>query len=167
MSPDSEANRVFIGLGSNLDNPVEQLNQAINAIESTEELTLIKTSSFYKTAPVGPAGQPDYINAVIEVHTTLLPLVLLKTLQSIENQQGRTREQHWGARTLDLDILLYDDQIINEPILVVPHPHMHERNFVLIPLVEITDDSLVIPGMGQLSELLQHCQDNPIEKLNV
>ena len=97
----------------------------------------------------------------------MLPLVLLKTLQSIENQQGRAREQHWGARTLDLDILLYDDQIINEPNLVIPHPHMHERNFVLIPLAEITDDNLVISGLGQLSELLQHCQDNPIEKLDV
>ncbi|MEJ2213718.1 MAG: 2-amino-4-hydroxy-6-hydroxymethyldihydropteridine diphosphokinase, partial [Gammaproteobacteria bacterium] len=148
MRQDSEVKQVFIGLGSNLDNPASQLQKAIQTLETTEKLSLVKASSLYKTAPVGPPGQPDYINAVVEIHTSMQPLELLSRLQSIENLQGRVRQQHWGARTLDLDILLYQGQQIREPDLVVPHPRIAERNFVLIPLLEITEDSLEIPGMG-------------------
>jgi 2-amino-4-hydroxy-6-hydroxymethyldihydropteridine diphosphokinase len=167
MRQDSEVKQVFIGLGSNLDNPASQLQKAIQTLETTEKLSLVKASSLYKTAPVGPPGQPDYINAVVEIHTSMQPLELLSRLQSIENLQGRVRQQHWGARTLDLDILLYQGQQIREPDLVVPHPRIPERNFVLIPLLEITEDSLEIPGMGQLGQLLDQCQDNPIEKLAI
>ena len=158
---------VFIGLGSNLENPVQQIRTAIDTIKANKSINLVKTSSLYKTAPVGPDGQPDYINAVVEVQTTMQPEALLSALQSIENQHGRKRELHWGARTLDLDILLFDEQVISQPNLVIPHAHIAERNFVLIPLLEITDDSLMIPGKGQLNDLLQQCRDNAIEKLDI
>ena len=158
---------VFIGLGSNLENPVQQIRTAIGAIQANKGINLVKASSLYKTAPVGPEGQPDYINAVVEVQTTMQPQALLATLQTIENQHGRKRQLHWGARTLDLDILLFDEQVISQPNLVIPHAHISERNFVLIPLLEITDDSLMIPGKGQLNDLLQQCRDNAIEKLDI
>ncbi len=158
---------VFIGLGSNLENPVQQIRTAIGTIQANKGINLVKASSLYKTAPVGPEGQPDYINAVVEVQTTMQPQALLATLQTIENQHGRKRQLHWGARTLDLDILLFDEQVISQPNLVIPHAHISERNFVLIPLLEITDDSLMIPGKGQLNDLLQQCRDNAIEKLDI
>lgn len=157
--------RVYLGLGSNLDEPQKQLRSAITTLADSDKIELIRASSLYRTAPVGPAGQPDYYNAVAEINTTLESLQLLHRLQQIENRQGRIRKEKWGARVIDLDILLYDDQLIELPELKVPHPYMKERNFVLIPLKEITDDHFFIPGQGLLQELIRQCPDNAIEKM--
>ncbi len=155
---------VYIGLGSNLDGPRDQLRQAIQAIERVEKITLKKISSFYHTAAVGPAGQPDYLNAVALLETRLSAEKLLDELQKIESSQGRIRQERWGARTLDLDILMYGNEKIRTSRLTVPHEHMLQRNFVLIPLQEIAGDSLVIPGDGLLGAAIKNCPDNPIEK---
>ena len=127
--------KVYIGLGSNLDDPQAQLKKAIIALEMIPSSSVVKTSSFYKSKPVGPQDQPDYINAVIELDTELSAPVLLDYLQVIENEHGRQREQKWGARTLDLDILLFGEEVIHDDRLVVPHVEMHKRGFVLFPLV--------------------------------
>jgi 2-amino-4-hydroxy-6-hydroxymethyldihydropteridine diphosphokinase len=113
-------------------------------------------SSLYHSAPMGPQDQPDYVNAVMAVATALSPMELLRTLQGIENSHGRVRAERWGARTLDLDILLYGEQVIELPDLSVPHIGMTEREFVLYPLYEIAPHT-IIPNKGKLVELLEHC----------
>ena len=149
--------KVYIGLGSNLDDPQSQLKKAIIALEMVPSTSVVKTSSFYRSKPVGPQDQPDYINAVVELDTELSAPVLLDYLQAIENEQGRERKIKWGARTLDLDILLFGDEIINDDRLQIPHVEMQNRGFVLLPLNEILPDCM-IPGVGSVSSLLQ--QDN-------
>ncbi len=149
--------KAYIGLGSNLDDPQYQLKKAIIALEMIPSSSITKTSSFYWSKPVGPQDQPDYINAVAELDTELSELVLLDYLQAIENEQGRERKIKWGARTLDLDILLFGDEVINDERLQIPHVEMHKRGFVLLPLNEIFPDC-VIPNIGSVSSLLQ--QDN-------
>lgn len=146
--------KVYIGLGSNLNDPQSQLKKAIISLEMVPSTTVVRTSSFYKSKPVGPQDQPDYINAVVELDTELSAQVLMDYLQGIENEQGRVREQKWGPRTLDLDILLYGDEIIQGDHLEVPHVEMHKRGFVLVPLDEISPDC-VIPGVGSVQTLLQ------------
>ncbi|MGB2360165.1 MAG: 2-amino-4-hydroxy-6-hydroxymethyldihydropteridine diphosphokinase, partial [Porticoccaceae bacterium] len=135
----------YIGLGSNLSDLVDgqhrdsksQLQLAIDSLSEHPQVQLLKVSSFYQTQAIGPGEQPDYINAAAMLQTELRPLALLDLLQSIENQQGRVRTVRWGARTLDLDILLYDQLRENSSRLSLPHPRMHERGFVLAPLCEI------------------------------
>ena len=122
---------VYIGLGSNLQNPLQQIKTAINDLQSLAGVTIITVSSLYQSPPMGPADQPDYINAVISLETSLSPHQLLDALQSVEQLHGRERKRHWGERTLDLDILLYGDQILDDERLTIPHPGMHERAFVL------------------------------------
>jgi len=146
--------KVYIGLGSNLNDPQSQLKKAIISLEMVPSTTVVMTSSFYKSKPVGPQDQPDYINAVVELDTELSAQVLMDYLQGIENEQGRVREQKWGPRTLDLDILLYGDEIIQGDHLEIPHVEMHKRGFVLLPLDEISPDC-VIPGVGSVQTLLQ------------
>ena len=146
--------KVYIGLGSNLNDPQSQLKKAIISLEMVPSTSVVRTSSFYKSKPVGPQDQPDYINAVVELDTELSAHVLMDFLQGIENEQGRVREQKWGPRTLDLDILLYGDEIIKGDHLEVPHIEMHKRGFVLLPLDEISPDC-VIPGVGSVQTLLQ------------
>lgn len=141
----------YIALGSNLDQPLEHLKTALTEIEALPETTLTACSQFYRTKPIGPA-QPDIINAVIALQTGLAPYDLLHALQAIELKHGRTRTVRFGARTLDLDILLYDDWVNDDPKLIVPHPRMHERNFVLIPLSDIAPD-LSLP-QGTIAELI-------------
>ena len=151
---------VYIGMGSNLENPRRQVTQAIAAISSIIDCRRLVVSSLYRSKPMGPQDQPDYVNAVMSVETSLSPLALLDTLQSIEQQQGRVRGvEQWGPRTLDLDILLYSDQMIGLPRLKIPHPGLHERSFVLYPLNEIAP-TLVIPGHGALARLLEHCEND-------
>ena len=164
MSEGSQS-RVFVGLGSNLDDPVSQLSRAIDAIAGLPQTSLQNISSFYSSEPVGPADQPDYINAVAELQTRLSPIQLLDELQQLENQQGRVRLQRWGARTLDLDILLYADQHIDTLRLVVPHPQMHLRRFVLLPLQEIVGDDFKIPTLGTLAQLLASCPELEISQI--
>ncbi|MCC5854470.1 MAG: 2-amino-4-hydroxy-6-hydroxymethyldihydropteridine diphosphokinase [Idiomarina sp.] len=126
-----------IGLGANLAQPVAQLHQALQLLTTNSNITQLICSSFYASKPMGPQDQPDYVNAVASFATTLEPLALLDLLQAVENEQGRVRERHWGPRTLDLDLLFYGSQSIHEPRLVVPHPGILEREFVVIPLAEI------------------------------
>jgi 2-amino-4-hydroxy-6-hydroxymethyldihydropteridine diphosphokinase len=125
-----------IALGSNLGDSLSILNSAIEAIEISPQIELIAVSSWYRTTPIGPP-QPDYLNGCAIIWTTLTAKELLITLQAIEAQFGRVREEVWGARTLDLDLLLYGDEIIDTPDLQVPHPRMTERGFVMVPLAEI------------------------------
>lgn len=129
--------KAYIALGSNLDNPREQVLHAMNAIHAIEHCEVVKRSSLYITKPVGYLDQPDFINAVVEVKTTLKPLALLHALQKIEQAQGRVREFKNGPRTIDLDLILFDDVVMNTDELILPHPRMHEREFVLEPLREL------------------------------
>jgi 2-amino-4-hydroxy-6-hydroxymethyldihydropteridine diphosphokinase len=154
---------VFVGLGSNLDDPAGQLQRAIFELAEIPATHLISCSRFYRSAPMGPQDQPRYINAVAKLETSLAPLVLLEQLQLIENAHGRKRTLHWGARTLDLDLLLYGQQMIDTPRLRVPHPGIKDRNFVLYPLQELAPD-LEIPGKGTLQELIKNCSPEGLEK---
>lgn len=156
--------KVYIGLGSNLDDPQSQLKKAIISLEIVPSTTVIKASSFYRSKPLGPQDQPDYINAVVELATELSAHVLLDYLQGIENEHGREREIKWGARTLDLDILLFGDKIIKDDRLQVPHVEMQHRGFVLLPLNEIAPEC-VIPGVGTVSSLLQQEDAEDLVKL--
>jgi 2-amino-4-hydroxy-6-hydroxymethyldihydropteridine diphosphokinase len=146
----------FIGLGSNLKNPVVQVNAAIAELKALPETALHSFSSLYQSSPMGGMDQPDYVNAVARVDTRLEPHKLLVELQAIETTHGRVREERWGARTLDLDLLLYGSITIDTPDLIVPHPGVGEREFVLYPLYEIAPD-LEIPGLGALSVLVNTC----------
>ncbi len=150
----------YIGMGSNLADPIGQLKDAIHALTTLHGCELIACSSLYASKPMGPQDQPDYVNAVACLKTELKPLTLLKELQQIEQIQGRQRNgQRWGPRTLDLDILLIDQEQINTPELQVPHYGMQSREFVLYPLQEIAPD-LQLPCGKLLSELVANCPAN-------
>lgn len=158
--------RVYIGLGSNLARPLEQLRSALAALAALTQTRLLGHSSFYISDPLGPAEQPRYVNAVAALETNLSPLALLDALQAIELEQGRTRKaERWGPRTLDLDILLFGDLQLDEPRLKVPHYHMHARPFVLYPLAEIAAD-LRLPDGRPLSELLANCPFVGLERID-
>lgn len=129
----------YIGLGSNLNNPPQQIAHALQAIDALPESQRLQTSSLYHTKPVGPQDQPDFVNAVTKISTELTPRALLQQLQAIERQQGRRPSYRWGPRVIDLDILLYGEQTIHEPDLIIPHPRMWERAFVMDPLSELMD----------------------------
>lgn len=156
--------RVFIGLGSNLENPLEQIKTAIKDMKAMVDTELVACSSLYKSPPMGPQDQPDYINAVIELDTTLTPHSLLDELQKIEQQHGRVRKRHWGERTLDLDILVYGEQVLDDDRLTVPHPGIAERAFVIYPLAEL-DNSLVVPGLGTVSQLVETCPRDGLQQV--
>ncbi|WXL27006.1 2-amino-4-hydroxy-6-hydroxymethyldihydropteridine diphosphokinase [Ectopseudomonas mendocina] len=158
--------RVYIGLGSNLETPLEQLRSALAALAELPQTTLSGQSSFYISDPLGPADQPRYVNAVAALDTELSPLQLLDALQGIEQNQGRVRKaERWGPRTLDLDILLFGQRQLNEARLVVPHYHMHARAFVLYPLAELAPQ-LHLPDGRALAELLAACPFEGLERLN-
>lgn len=143
----------YLGLGANLDNPRQQLTEALKALEATPGVELVNCSSFYQTKPMGPADQDDYINAVARISTRLAPLDLLDALQAIETKQGRVRQgERWGPRTLDIDILLVENLQISLPRLTVPHYGLKQRGFVIVPLFEIAPQ-LVLPDGTRLSEL--------------
>lgn len=146
----------YIGLGSNLADPQAQLQRALSELAVLPQSRLLAQSSLYRSPPMGPQDQPDYLNAVAAVDTALSPLALLDELQALELAHQRVRGEHWGPRTLDLDLLLYGEQRIDLPTLKVPHPGLYTRNFVLYPLAEIAPE-LVIPGFGALGELLARC----------
>lgn len=154
----------YIGLGSNLENPLQQIKTAINDLQSLADITIVSVSSLYQSPPMGPADQPDYINAVLSLETTLPPHQLLDALQSVEQLHGRVRKRHWGERTLDLDILLYGDQILDDERLKIPHPGMHERAFVLYPLAEIAPE-VEIPGIGALQQILPLCPQGDLQQV--
>jgi 2-amino-4-hydroxy-6-hydroxymethyldihydropteridine diphosphokinase len=154
----------YIGLGSNLVNPSSQVLQAMQEIDGLNSTRVVARSSLYRSAPVGYLEQPDFINAVVKVETSLTPLALLQALLALEQQNGRTRDFQNAPRTLDLDVLLYDDLQHHEHGLTVPHPQMHKRAFVLQPLLEIAPDC-VIPGVGSASAAMQNCKDQQLERL--
>jgi 2-amino-4-hydroxy-6-hydroxymethyldihydropteridine diphosphokinase len=155
----------YVGLGSNLDNPIHQIKQALLALDTLTATHLKVHSALYRSKPLGPPNQPDYINAVAMLATQLRPPALLQQLQAIENQQGRVRgSQRWGPRTLDLDILLYDNQQSQDYRLTLPHPGLYDRAFVLYPLGEISPD-LVLPDGQRVYDLMQHCETLGLEKL--
>lgn len=154
----------FIGLGSNLADPVAQVLHALQALGNLPQTQLIRHSSLYRSAPVGYLQQPDFINAVAMLETALAPRELLETLLALEHECGRTREFQNAPRTLDLDVLLYDDLIHHEHGLTLPHPQMHLRAFVLQPLLEIAPEC-VIPGLGRVQDAAKHCEDQQLEKM--
>ena len=156
----------YIGLGSNLDNPESQLKTAIEALTGLPKTRLQARSSLYLSAPMGPQDQPDYLNAVVQLSTGLEPEALLDKLQGIEQAQGRVRAQHWGPRTLDLDILLYGEDVVATERLKIPHPGIAERSFVLYPLAEI-NGQLEIPGLGGVGSLMEQCPDAGLSRLSI
>ena len=158
---------VYIGIGSNLDHPLNHVKQAILELSQLADSEYLASSALYRSAPLGPAEQPDYFNAVSLLQTRLAPLDLLDHLQAIERVHGRVRDgQRWRPRPLDLDLLLYGEKIINDPRLQVPHPGLHVRSFVLYPLQDI-DPTLVIPGHGPLQELIKQCPHIELERLDL
>lgn len=158
--------RAYIGLGSNLDDPRQQVIDALTELGDIPQSRVAARSSLYRSDPVGPPGQPDYINAVAALETELEPEQLLDALQAIEQTHQRVRKIHWGPRTLDLDILLFDDRTISTERLTVPHAWMLERNFVLWPLAEIAPE-LLLPDGSALSEHLVHCPLGTLERISL
>jgi 2-amino-4-hydroxy-6-hydroxymethyldihydropteridine diphosphokinase len=155
-----------IGIGSNLGDPVVRVRQALAALETIDATRLIAASSLYRNPPMGSIEQPDYVNAVAMLLTTLAPRDLLARLQGLERSQGRVREnrERWGPRRLDLDILTYGNRTIAEQALKIPHPGISERNFVLFPLFEIAPQ-LHIPGLGLVSNLVLELDASTLEKI--
>lgn len=151
MSAAAAAARAFIGLGSNLHDPARQVERALLELQQLPGTRLLARSSLYRTAPMGLAGQPDFVNAVALVETVLEPAVLLAELLELERRHGRVRTVANGPRTLDLDLLMHGDANIDLPGLRLPHPRLHERAFVVVPLAEIAP-SLAIPGHGTARE---------------
>lgn len=156
--------RAYIALGSNLQDPRQQVLRAMQELAELPETQVVACSSLYRTAPVGYDNQPDFINAAAEVLTSLTPLELLRQLLALETAHGRERPFPNAPRVLDLDVLMVDALEVHDSQLTLPHPRMHERGFVLLPLAEIAPH-LVIPGHGKVSELAQHCLDQGVEKL--
>jgi 2-amino-4-hydroxy-6-hydroxymethyldihydropteridine diphosphokinase len=155
--------RAFVGLGANLGNPVAQVRAGIAAIAALPRTRLLARSSLYRTAPIGYLHQPDFVNAVIAVDSGLDAATLLAALRDIEARRGRARPFPNAPRTLDLDLLLYGEETIATPALVVPHPRMHERAFVLAPLAEIAPGARV-PGRGTAAALLAALPDQGVRK---
>jgi 2-amino-4-hydroxy-6-hydroxymethyldihydropteridine diphosphokinase len=156
----------FIGIGSNLDGPQRQVRAALQALASLPDCRLLRQSRLYRTPPLGPPGQPGYVNAAALLETQLSPLDLLDRLLNLERRQGRIRDGiRWGPRILDLDLLLYADQCLADPRLCLPHPQLPHRAFVLVPLADIADGDLPIPGVGRLDALLRGCDRVGIEAL--
>ena len=150
----------YIGLGSNLANPRAQVRRAMDELAALPGCTLCLRSSLYATPPLGPVAQPEFVNAVVSLATTLTPLELLAALQGLEREHGRVRDgTRWGPRTLDLDLLIFDELQLQLPGLIVPHPELAKRSFVLVPLAEIAPVRLLIPGHGRLQDLLAALPD--------
>ncbi|MHB8623060.1 MAG: 2-amino-4-hydroxy-6-hydroxymethyldihydropteridine diphosphokinase [Sulfuricaulis sp.] len=159
--------QVYIGLGSNLADPAAQVRHGIAALAQLADTCVEICSSFYRTAPVGLREQPDFINAVCRVRTKQAPAALMRNLLEIEHAHGRVRDVGLGGpRTLDLDLLLYGQESIQSTELTVPHPRLHERAFVLYPLLEL-EPELVIPGYGSLRQLLVGCAGQRVRRVDV
>lgn len=164
MNQEAPTHIAHIGLGANLADPEKQVRAALDELAAAPGIMLERKSSLYRTAPIGYDNQPDFINAVARVRTTLEPQALLDALLDIERTHGRVREFLNAPRTLDLDVLLYEDRVISTDTLNVPHPRAHLRAFVLLPLLEVSPD-VIIPGIGPASAWLAHCQDQPIQRI--
>lgn len=154
----------YVALGSNLNDPRHQLEQALEALSRLPSSRFRARSAWYQSRAIGPGEQPDYLNGVVLIETALEPHDLLDQLQAIETAQGRVREERWAARTLDLDILLYGERVIDTERLQVPHPRMTERNFVLYPLADISPD-LQLPNGVSLGSLLNRCTTDGLKRV--
>lgn len=154
--------RAFIALGANLGKPLAQLDSAVLALDQHDKVNCIAMSKVYVSKPHGVLDQPNFTNAVAEIYTTLSAEALLTLLQTLEARHGRQRISRWGARTLDLDLILYANHVINTPRLSVPHPRAHEREFVLQPLLDL-DSTLSLPQQGSVQQLLQQLPNKSME----
>ena len=154
----------YVGLGANLDAPRQQVERALRELRDIPGTRVVKSSSLYRSAPVGYTDQPEFVNAVVELETELPAARLLAALQAIEARHGRSRSFPNAPRTLDLDLLLFGEDTVQTPQLTVPHPRMHQRAFVLKPLVEIAPGA-EIPGCGPAHALLQACADQAVERI--
>lgn len=154
----------YIGIGSNMDNPMQQVSNALQSLAELPGCSLCQQSSMYSSDAVGPGTQDSYINAVAELKTELTAADLLQQLQAIEAAHGRVRKQRWEPRPLDLDILLFGNQIISTETLSVPHPELTKRHFVLYPLAEIAAD-LALPDGRTMHELLTQCSIGELLKV--
>ena len=157
-------NIAYVALGANLGDPAATVRAAFGALANLPESRVVRCSSLYRTAPVGNTDQPEFVNAVVLLETTLAPETLLEALLEVEQRFGRIRAEKNGPRTLDLDLLLYDDQFLDQPHLTLPHPRLHLRAFVLYPLAEIAP-TLLIPGRGPLAAWLPAVANQGISKL--
>lgn len=154
----------YVGIGANLGEAEMQVKKALAIVARLDSTRLLRASSLYRTAPLGLLEQPDFVNAVAEIDTALSPRELLARLHEIESGFGRSRSFPNAPRTLDLDLLLYGAEVAEEPGLTIPHPRMHERAFVLAPLVEIAP-GVAVPGLGRASDLLERCRDQRVTRL--
>jgi len=166
MSEVRRSQSAYVGLGSNLEDPVRQVRTAVNELDAVPRTRVLAHSALYASAPLGKLDQPDFINAVAKLQTELCAVELMRALQVIETRHHRVRGEANAARTLDLDLLLFGNDIIREPSLTVPHPRMHERAFVLVPLAEIGGGQTNIPGRGTVASLLAQVADQRIKKLD-
>lgn len=165
MRPDAPV-RAYVGLGGNEGDVATTLEEALWALDALPQTTIQRQSAIYRTPAWGRTDQPDFLNAVVELRTRMTPRALLDLLLEVEQRFGRVRSasERWGPRALDLDLLLYGDEEVSEPGLTVPHPHLHERAFVLVPLAEIAP-SLEIPGRGDVASLLAAVDASGIEAI--
>lgn len=147
----------YLGLGSNLNNPVQQVSRAVSSLKNTDGIIVCKVSRFYRSSPLGPQNQPDFINAVAEIESALSPTELLFALQALERAQGRVRSrQRWGPRQIDLDILLFGSEVILRSDLQIPHPGLSKREFMVYPLAEIAPD-LKLPSGVMIADIRKQC----------
>ena len=153
----------YLGLGSNLGDRAAQLAEALRRLDRHPQLQVLKASSVYETDPVGPQDQPDFLNLVAQLAVHCTPEELLQMVQRVEQQMGRVRQRRWGQRNIDIDILLFGDQTIDTPELQVPHPALKERQFVLVPLAEITPD-LILPD-GRRAVQAAHADDPTVRRI--
>lgn len=157
--------KAWLGLGSNMQQPALQLSRALKRLAAADQVEILKTSSFYSTPPWGDELQDDFVNAVVQVETSLDPVALLHVAQAIEAVMGRQRDgRRWGPRLIDIDLLLYGDEQLQTDELELPHPRMHERAFVLKPMCEL-ESQLDIPGHGLVENLLKTLDSNGIRRL--
>ena len=159
--------RAYIGLGANLGDPTQQLQHALSLLDAEPGITISAVSPVYRSAPLGPPGQPDYLNAAAAVDTGLQPLELLDVLQQVEQTLGRERGERWGPRIIDLDLLLYNSELIDDPRLSVPHPELARRNFVLQPLIDLCGAEFRLPGGAELGTLLTRCPGGSLTRTDI
>lgn len=152
---------IVIALGSNMGDRQENIMTAIRALSQHSDIIIERVSSLYETKPVGITDQPDFLNGVISISTTLEPFKLLEVCLYVESQMGRIRHERWGPRNIDIDILIYHSQVVQDEVLQIPHPRLHERSFVLVPLQEIARELPVYQGLtpGELLKAMDDCND--------
>ena len=149
-------NQVYLGIGSNKNHPYFRINTVLRQINRIKSTNIVKKSSLYVTKPLGPQAQPNFINSVIEIRTNLKPIELLDELQTLEKLHNRKKTKRWGPRSMDIDILIYNKLIMNTDKLVIPHPGLKYRDFVLMPLYEITSYGYEIPKYGKIMNLIKN-----------